>query len=110
MSNRPNRLKVFSHLFQSCILFWAGLYNNLGGGFKDFSFLPLGEMIQFDLRIFFKWVVQPPATILQGIETQIDMFTKLGGWHSASQSLRDARWDARQRGRFLCCDCRVVKK
>ena len=29
----------------------------LGGGFKDFCFLPLpGEMMQFDLRIFFKWV------------------------------------------------------
>ena len=36
----------------------------LGGGFKDFLFSPLpGEMIQFDLRIFFKWVVQPPTTV-----------------------------------------------
>ena len=36
------------------------LYTNrykLGRGFKHFLFLPLpGEMIQFDLRIFFKWI------------------------------------------------------
>ena len=34
---------------------------NLGGGLNCFLFSSLpGEMIQFDYRIFFKWVVQPP--------------------------------------------------
>jgi len=33
----------------------------LGGGFKDFLFLPLpGEDSQFDLRIFFKGVGEKP--------------------------------------------------
>ena len=27
-----------------------------GGGFKDFLFSPLEQMIQFDYNIFFKWV------------------------------------------------------
>ena len=32
----------------------------LAGGFKHFLFSPLlGEMIQFDLRIFFRWVGEP---------------------------------------------------
>ena len=35
----------------------------LGGGFKYFPFPPLlAEMIQFDLRIFFKWVGEKPPT------------------------------------------------
>ena len=34
---------------------------SLGGGFKYFLFSPLpGEMIQFDLRIFFRWVGSKP--------------------------------------------------
>ena len=37
----------------------------LGGSFKYFLIFnrKLGEMIQFDLRIFFKWMVQPPTSI-----------------------------------------------
>ena len=36
---------------------WARRRSNLGGGFKHVLFSPLfGEMIQFDLRIFFRWV------------------------------------------------------
>ena len=32
-------------------------HSRLGGGFKDLLFSPLlGEMIQFDYIIFFKWV------------------------------------------------------
>ena len=40
-------------VFPSFALYWK-----LGGGFKYFLFSPriLGEMIQFDVRIFFKWV------------------------------------------------------
>ena len=38
----------------------------LGGDSKHFSSLPLpGEMIQFDLRIFFRWVIQPPSRCLR---------------------------------------------
>ena len=36
----------------------------LGGAFNNFYFHPYipGEMIQFDLRMFLKWVVQPPTS------------------------------------------------
>ena len=42
-----------------------GDYNLGAGGFKHFFiFTPkIVEMIQFDLRIFFKWVVQPPTRL-----------------------------------------------
>ena len=35
---------------------------NLGGVFKSFLFVTpkIGEMIQFDLRIFFRWVGEKP--------------------------------------------------
>ena len=39
------------------------LMSELGGGFKYFFFTPkIGEMIQFDLRIFFRGVGEKPPT------------------------------------------------
>ena len=40
-------------------------YGKLGGGFKHFCFChpePWGFMIQFDLRIFLRWVVRCSTT------------------------------------------------
>ena len=51
---------------------WYGRYVKLVGGFKSSLFSTLlGEIIQFDLRIFFKWVgsTQPP-TIGKGFSSK----------------------------------------
>ena len=55
LKNGDNCANQFGMLF-----FWS----ILGGGFKYFVFSPLlGEMIQIDKIIFFKWVAQPPTTL-----------------------------------------------
>jgi len=48
----------------------------LGGGLKHlFMFTPIpGEMIQFDLRIFFRWVGEKPP------DDQLLFFFKMTGW------------------------------
>ena len=65
MSGCPHRIHATGihvptiHLSHNNQPFMYGQYIilNLGGGFQHVLFLPLPDkMIQFDLRIFFKWV------------------------------------------------------
>ena len=57
------KIIISQHVSFSVLLCLYQISKPEGGGFKYFLFSPLpGEMIQFGLRIFFKWVGEKPPT------------------------------------------------
>ena len=74
-----------NHLNQTSIL--ANLYKNiwvkLGGGLTYFLCLSLPrEMIQFDVRIFFRWEVQPPTSKKSPFLSSYNQGLELIAWTS----------------------------
>ena len=73
-------MQMYPHFMQGTLDF-----SNLGGGFQRFSTIwTFWEMIQFDLRIFFRCVVQPPTSYP---ETNIALGN---GWLEDSETLNFA--------------------
>ena len=56
-----NRTKKADILVVMTVFCFLACHSIPGPGFKHFWNFP--ELIQFDLRIFFKWVVQSPTSI-----------------------------------------------